>query len=280
MGGIVPNTLDSEALPPQHSITIVNNWVHHNHNRRAPAKSDTYNAFGQGIMIAGGNGNEVAYNIIEDHTYAGVLVSPNLDKNFWIARGNRVHDNTVSRSGVADIAVMAPAGGGNCFADNRFSTSLPPAIETLYGCGSPVSAIGGGDLGLTMNTLGFFVRSQGEFPHGDWKTMPAAPPQTTMPNLADAPGTAGPAVLDVSAELTRAGSSFDRARPLHAGAGFGGALYTIYGYVLPALFLLALGLRLVVRVRRSWLTGKRVLLGIPLLYIATSLLILAGGYFN
>jgi plastocyanin len=305
MGGIVPNTLDSEALPPQHSITIVGNWVHDNHNRKAPANPTTYNGFGQGILLGGGNDNEVAYNVVEGHTYAGIIATPNLDKSVWIGHGNRVHDNTVSGSGVADIALMAPAGTGNCFAGNRFKSSLPPAIETVYGCGSPGSGVGGGDVGLLMNTLGFFARSTGDYPHGDWRTQPEPPAQTTMPvELMGDPAPAGPgAPVQPAAQVARAATSYradarpaaavasisrvdeplaavSGSRPLAGGRGLGGAFYTLFGYALPPLFVIALLLRLTRATRRPWLTGRRVLLGLPALYIAACLLVSAGGYLN
>ena len=84
IAGIAPNTLDSELLPPQRGVTIVNNWIHSNHNHAAPARKDTYPSFGNGIILAGGSDDEVAYNLVEDHPYTGIAVTPNLDRNFWL----------------------------------------------------------------------------------------------------------------------------------------------------------------------------------------------------
>jgi hypothetical protein len=84
MAGIVPNTLDSEALPPQRAQTIVGNWVHDNNNRAAPALPGTYPAFGTGIALAGGVDNVVLRNLVENHERYGIVTFPNLDRNFWI----------------------------------------------------------------------------------------------------------------------------------------------------------------------------------------------------
>ena len=209
MTGILPNTLDTEALAPQRGVLIVGNWVHSNHNRSAPAKPGTFAGFGNGIILAGGSDNEVAYNLVEDHPYAGIASAPNIDKNLWIGSGNRVHDNAVGTSGVADLALAGPAGSGNCFSGNHFQTSTPPAIEVTYGCSSPLSAIGGGDLGLTAFVTGYFLRSSGDYPHGDWRTQPLPPVRAGMPDATVAPATPGLyAPLDTAAELAgdRAGA--------------------------------------------------------------------------
>ncbi|MGH2691135.1 MAG: right-handed parallel beta-helix repeat-containing protein [Actinomycetota bacterium] len=185
MAGIVPNTLDSELLPPQHGQTIVGNWVHDNSNRDAPAKPGTYSAFGVGIVVAGGNDNVVARNRVEDHKNYGIAVLPNLDRNLWIAGGNRVEDNAVFGSGIADLAMGAPADPGNCFEGNEFGSSLPPAIEVAAGCGF---AIGGGDGSVTLELLGRVAEAEAEdFPRGDWRTQPEPPLQPQMPGAATAP---------------------------------------------------------------------------------------------
>jgi plastocyanin len=277
-GGIVPNTLDSEALPPQHSVTIVNNHVYSNHNRTAPAKPDTYASFGYGIVLAGGNDNEVAFNTVEDHPYVGIAAAPNLDKSFWIGHGNRVHDNRVSGSGVADLALIAPAGGANCFASNHFKTSLPPAIELLDGCGSPLGAVNRGDVGLLLNGLGFFARSQGDYEHGDWRNQPAPGPGPSMPDVSAPPSPAGPpGPIDGAAAAAAGISAAGPAAPPGDSPVLRNLLYAGYGYGLPVLFLLAvLGSLLGVRL----LAGRRFLIGLPVLFVAGGLAILGLGYLN
>ncbi len=186
-GGIVPNSLDSEANPPQREAYIAGNLVYDNNNQEAPAKDVQAAALGTGILLAGGIGNVVERNAVWDHGNYGVLVSPILDENLWITEDNTVRDNLVRGSGRADLALAAPAGGADCFEDNDFRTSLPPAIEVFHGCGS-IHAGGGGDLAATFQTLALFVRVlSGDYPHGDWKTAPEPPPQAQMPDAETAP---------------------------------------------------------------------------------------------
>jgi hypothetical protein len=190
MAGIVPNTLDSEADPPQRNVLIAGNYVHDNNSTTADVKQISYPSFGIGIMIAGGIDNTVTQNLVEDHAWYGIEVSAILDSNLWPTGDNEVRGNVVRRSGRADLALGAPSGGGDCFADNHPSTSVPPNIETLYGCDGPsMSLFGGGDLAPTMNTFFRYLdAADGEFPHGDWRTQPAPGPQPQMENPLTAPG--------------------------------------------------------------------------------------------
>ena len=189
MAGIVPNTLDSEANPPQRDVLIAGNYVHDNNSESADTKDLEYPTFGVGILIAGGVENSVVGNLVEDQATYGIALLPNLDSNLWTTRDNVVRDNLVRRSGRADLALGAPSSGGDCFADNRFSTSAPPRIETLYGCDGPsLRGVGGGDLAPTLNTgFRFLDALDGVFPHGDWKTQPAPEPQPQMDNPLTAP---------------------------------------------------------------------------------------------
>jgi plastocyanin len=182
MAGIVPNTLDTERLAPQRGVTIAGNLVYDNNNLEAPAKKAQYPAIGTGIMLAGGVGNVVERNRVEDHENYGIAVLPNLDKNFWIAQGNVVRNNAVRHSGRADLLLAGPAGEGNCFSGNDFRTSLPPAIQVIHGCGFDLHRLGGGDLSSAFQTLALYIRAQsGKYPQGDWKTAPAPPSQENMP---------------------------------------------------------------------------------------------------
>ncbi|HZA27827.1 MAG TPA: right-handed parallel beta-helix repeat-containing protein [Actinomycetota bacterium] len=188
MAGLVPNTLDSELYPPQRGVTITGNWVHDNNNVDAPAKELTYPAFGHGILISGGADNLVLDNRVEDHETFGIAVTMIVDRNYWFPEGNRILGNVVRRSGIADLALGGPASGGNCFGDNSFGVSLPPAIETLYGCAFAPTGGAGGDLGVTATLAGRVARAaSGDFPHGQWRTQPAPPPQPNMPDASAAP---------------------------------------------------------------------------------------------
>jgi plastocyanin len=197
MAGILPNTLDSERLPPQHDVLIAGNFVHDNDDRTAPAKPLQYPAFGIGIGVTGGIGNVVTDNVVRGSGRFGIVVFPMLDRNFWPTSDNVVRDNRVSGSGIADLVLSAPAAGGDCFDANDFGTSLPGAIEWQFGCGSPLRHVGGGNLGSTFASLALYVDAlDGRFPHGDWRTVPAPGPQPQMPRASDAPP--DPAVAGVA----------------------------------------------------------------------------------
>lgn len=247
MNGILPNTLDSEELPPQHDILIAGNWVHDNGNRDAPAKPLQYAAFGTGIAITGGRGNVVTENLVEGHERFGIQVFPMADENLWVTEDNEITDNVVRDSGIADLALSAPSAGGDCFSGNDFSTSLPPAIEVQFGCGFSPNPLGGGNLGSTFDTLVRFVQGgSGDYPHADWRRAPEPPPQPRMSRATNAPPDPAVAEIAVPEPLPR----IRDARTLVAGPsdridqevtvlGFPlsttwwGLLIGLYGYALP-----------------------------------------------
>ncbi len=108
LGGIVPNTLDSELLAPQHDAVIAGNWVHDNNDRSAPAFELQYPAFGIGILVSGGRSNLVTQNLVEDHETFGIALAPSPDERLWLTEGNVVRDNLVRSSGEADLVLTAP----------------------------------------------------------------------------------------------------------------------------------------------------------------------------
>ncbi len=188
MAGIVPNTLDSEALAPQREITIAGNYVHDNNSTTADSKDLEYPTFGNGILVAGGRDNLVSGNLVERQQVYGIAVMPNLDAHLWVSSGNQVRDNVVRDSGGADLALGAPAGGGDCFSGNTVEGTLPPAIQLFRGCGSLGARIGGGDPAATVN-LGtrYLDALDGAFPSGDWRAQPTPPAQPGMVNPEAAP---------------------------------------------------------------------------------------------
>ncbi len=149
--GIVPNTVDDEGSPPQHDALIAGNFVHDNHRASAGVDDRSDEAFGTGILIAGGASNQVIGNRVQNHEGYGIAVMPNLDGTLWVSSGNEVRANVVDASGLADLALGAPSAGSDCFSENDVATSSPPAIELLRGCGSFGARIGGGDLAPTLN---------------------------------------------------------------------------------------------------------------------------------
>jgi plastocyanin len=188
MGGIVPNTLDSERLAPQRGATIAGNWVHDNNNTDAPAKRLLWPTLGVGILVGGGRDNEIHGNLVEDHISYGIALLPNIDANLWLTSGNRVEDNVVRRSGRADLALGAPGAGGDCFAGNEHTTSSPVGIETLHGCGTLLpGAVGGGEWGATIGLLTRFAEAlNGHNRSGDWEQGASPPDQEPMPDAATA----------------------------------------------------------------------------------------------
>jgi plastocyanin len=246
MGGIVPNTLDSEEGPPQRGIVIAGNWVHDNDNGDAPAEPLQYPSFGIGIILNGGRDDLVTQNLVEGHATFGIAVLPSPDRHLWLTQGNEIRDNTVRASGDADLVLGWPAAGSDCFSGNDFSTSLPAAIEWRHGCGSWLRGAAGGSLGAEIGPLTRFLEARdGDIAVGDWRSSPPPPAQPQMPSARVAPpapaiaGTAvpqpfsirdartleGPVVTHVSREVTVLGS------PL--AASWWGVLLGLYAYVLP-----------------------------------------------
>ena len=160
LAGIVPNTLDSERLAPQHDALIAGNWVHDNNNASAPAFDLEYPSLGIGIIVNGGRDNVVTQNLVEDHDAFGIALLPSPDEDLWLTQGNEVRDNLVRSSGDADLALGAPSAGGDCFSGNDFSTSLPPAIEWRAGCGSPFARIPGGSVGAVFGPLERYLEAR------------------------------------------------------------------------------------------------------------------------
>lgn len=187
MSGIVPNTLDSEKLPPQHQTVLINNQVYDNNNIQAPAKPLEYALIGTGIGLPGGIGDVVIGNTVSDQQNYGIILIGNIDSNAWVASDNRILNNTVTNSGVADLALAAPSGTGNCFSGNTASRTLPALIEQKYPCDTPLPLLEGGDPSLSPVVLSRFLYARGgNFHPRDWRTVdlqeiPDVANQPTMP---------------------------------------------------------------------------------------------------
>lgn len=247
VGGIVPNSLDTELLPPVEDVTIAGNLVHDNDNTEAPALSGAWASFGAGITVAGGNDIRVTNNRVVNHQRTGVFVTPNSSERFWMSRGNVVRDNVVEGSGVADLTLSGINQGGNCFAGNDVSITAPAGLQAFHGCDGlrlPMQY----DLGQLMVSLGRVAESgEAAAARADsWRTAPA-PAADEQPDLPeDAPVVpahrvtadldldadrietpARPAGLDATqtSELTMAGI------PVFASAF--GTFYGVYAYLLP-----------------------------------------------
>ncbi len=200
VGGIVPNSLDSELLPPVSRVTVAGNYVHHNGEvGRAPSRVAEWSAFGNGILLAGARDSVVRNNLAVNNKTSGIQIVSMLDKNLWPSGGNVIRDNVIRGSGRADLALGGPLEQGSCFADNEFKTSLPYAIEFFHSCGGINLPLFWG-MAVSSDPLGRIAQAKaGQNPqleHGD-----APKPELTfeqMPGGADSP--VRPAV-DVFASL-------------------------------------------------------------------------------
>lgn len=185
MAGIAPNTLDSEPNPPEYDTTIINNLVENNNNYNAPAFPLEYPTIGNGIVIGGGNDNHILNNRINGHIYYGILIIPNIDKNFWEPSGNVVENNVITNSGVADLALSALSASDNCFSNNTAARTAPPFLQFTHACGSLFAHAGAGDPSVSVVLLDHFARANlGRFTARDWRAIPAPAAQPGMPDPA------------------------------------------------------------------------------------------------
>ena len=165
--GIAPNSQKAEKLAPQEDTVVVGNIVENNDDPLAPAIPQGF--FGAGIAIGGGTRNLVTRNLVRANPFAGIVL---LTLDAFTPSGNRIVDNLVTGNG-ADL-VYAPTGAssadGNCFAGNRFGTSLPASIESAMPCNgtSTISSVPE-------------LRTPAAPPGVDYHTIPAPAPQPTMP---------------------------------------------------------------------------------------------------
>ena len=185
--GIVPNSLDGEKYAPFHDVTIIGNLIHDNSRTDVPFKNATWPSFGNGIIMAGGNTSLVERNRIVNHLGNGVVISPNLDQQFWFSGGNIVRDNIIEGSGRADLALAGLADGENCFENNEHTTSLPVGLETFQSCEGlrmPVLY----ELMGTLEPLGRVAQNgTGSRPNAPVGSTPWPEPQDQMPGGATAP---------------------------------------------------------------------------------------------
>ena len=180
-GGLAPNTLDSELLPPERETFIIGNLIENNNNIDAPATQSTNLSLGNGVVIAGGNNNYIKNNVIVNHDVFGLVISASLDDNYWPAHGNTVEENLIINSGKADIAVSGISNLKNCFVKNQFDTSIPPGLQLLNNCNFNVLPLGS-DLHGLWNLIARFINANtGDYQKGNWKEFDAPDPQPNMP---------------------------------------------------------------------------------------------------
>ncbi len=193
LAGIVPNTLDTELLPPFHDVTIVGNIVHDNGNVDAPALANEWYAVGAGVALAGGHDALVQRNRFWNNSSAGIAVAPNYSKNFWMSSDNTIRDNVIEASGEADLLHLGPSLGGDCFSGNEVQVTNPPALQAFHGCDGGLRLPLNQSLAGLMTLAGRAAEAElKSFPHGDdpdyWQRTPnpRADVQPDMPEGADA----------------------------------------------------------------------------------------------
>ncbi len=248
--GIVPNSLDSELLPPATDVVVAGNLVEDNSSTTAPALSIQDSARGVGVVLGGVRDAVVVNNRIRGHTLAGVAIVPLPDENIWFSGGNEVRGNVIDGSGVGDVLLTGPGLGGDCFADNDLERTVPAGLELAQACDGDVRLPWGSNTSGLFFLLGRFAQTAqlDGFPINDWQSQPAPPMQTSM--APDAP--VRPAV-DVFADVVRdpttlavpaAAGEPDQPRELTMSgmpiaAGFWPGLFSLYGYYLPFVLLAA-----------------------------------------
>jgi len=217
--GIVPNSGSYEKYAPEHDTTIVANHVYNNNNADTAAIEIAQVATGNGILLAGGNGNVVERNLVTGHDQIGIGAVPlpeatlepdDADAIDWDARDNQVRGNELAANRydlMAVASVSDPAdGGGNCFADNAYTTSAPPDIEQVLPCDASASGFVADLALLTQLFLGE------KPPSNDYRKvdLPGPPALENMPRARTAkarPATHEPSIdVDVASLTVPTGS--------------------------------------------------------------------------
>jgi Right handed beta helix region len=182
--GILPNSFDDEADPPQRDMLVVRNRVTGSGSVPTPATDPVDGLIGIGIGVAGGRRDAVRGNVVTASDRYGIALFATVqpEGHLWRPAGTAVTGNRVSGSGLADLALAAGAGRGNCFAGNRFATSRPAGIERAFPCGSAPAPDARGDESvssrLEISTPEALARSG---PHPSYASMPRPGRQPEMP---------------------------------------------------------------------------------------------------
>ena len=108
---------------------------------RVPINTPLAGFIGIGIAVAGGSDDDVRDNRVRASERYGIAVFPTARRIAfaspvahdpgppWRPSGNVVSRNTVSGSGIADLALANGVGPRNCFRANAERTSLPPGLD-------------------------------------------------------------------------------------------------------------------------------------------------------
>jgi hypothetical protein len=190
--GIVPNTYANEALPPQGRTTIVRNTITNSGRARVPIHTTLAGFVGIGIAVAGGNENTISRNRVTGSERFGIAVFPTarfvvFDPAAkepgppWRPRDNRVFRNVVTGSGRADLALANGSGRRNCFTANRVRRTLPVRLQTRSCSGASPHGDDRVASLLTRPVRVMFRETIRRRRPPAYKSMPAPPPQPSMP---------------------------------------------------------------------------------------------------
>lgn len=188
--GIVPNSLNSEDLPPAAGGEIVNNFVHDNGKTNVPGTATFGQFYGAGIVLVGTDGTLVKNNVVKNNGLVGILVvtypdtAPGAPQ--WLAQDNKVVDNKVGPGhSQGDIGLAAFVKPGNCFEgnvgpDGKAVSEVPAGLQSsgLWSCSNPTTLPGSPQVELSL--LQQFTASARTV---DYKTMPVPPAQPNMPGV-------------------------------------------------------------------------------------------------
>lgn len=176
--GILPNSFDvGLEPPPQRGATFRRNTVVGSGSVVTPRATPLGGYYGIGIGIAGGSGNVIEDNVVENSIRYGIAVFTAIDRQAaWVPSDNWIARNRVAGSGIADLALADGSGAGNCFEGNDAPITLP--INVTLSC----SVAGGGD-DLVANDLVVAPPSllEGLPEAPSYADIPAPGPQPTMP---------------------------------------------------------------------------------------------------
>ncbi len=203
--GIVPNSLDSEALAPQGNAVIAGNLIETNGNGDAAQEDEIWDiVYGAGLVVVGGSDNQIIRNHLPGNALIGVAIVPNPGLGggtsysgataSYPATGNVVRGNNVHGSSLTDIAaLLVTPDDRNCFADNDYGTSAPTNIEQVMPCAGPSV----GDPGAGALAIDRFFETEKNPAGRDYENTPVPSKHRNMANPAKArakPAGAPPAV--------------------------------------------------------------------------------------
>ena len=200
--GILPNSYDvGLAKPPQREATFRRNVVRDSGTVPTPRKTPLGGFHGIGIGVIGGVGNVVEANEVTGSARYGIVVVPAIDREGpWVPANNRIAGNHVSGSGIADIAMSAGSGTGNCFAANIAAVLDPPDL----GARCPAEGAGSQQAAATL-ALPPPQLDRDLPPAPPYRTMPVPGKQASMPADARAESVADLAWLVIPAALVVVG---------------------------------------------------------------------------